>query len=124
MLSSDRSSAPRLLLTVGQLAVILKRVHEPLDGVVSLADVVALKVTLGVRADLDHGTIAGLHAGAVGAVARTAQRNDVERVAAPERPRNNVRRVDAMLGSAADAGPSRDRRALRVGRRHRRRPLE
>src|SRR6266567_8843917 len=64
MLSSDRSSAPRLLLTVGQLAVILKRVHEPLDGVVSLADVVALKVTLGVRADLDHGTIAGLHAGA------------------------------------------------------------
>jgi hypothetical protein len=57
--------------------------------------------------------------GVVGAVAGTTERNDVERVAAPERSRDHVCRVDAMLGPAGDARPSDDGGALRVGGRHR-----
>ena len=58
-------------------------------------------------------------AGVVGAVARTAaERHDAERVAAAaERPRDQVRRVDAVSRAADDAGPAGDGEPLAVGRR-------
>ena len=61
-------------------------------------------------------------AGVVGAVARTAaERHDTERVAAAaERPWNQVRGVDPVLGAADDARPAGDGGPLAVGRRHRR----
>jgi hypothetical protein len=58
-------------------------------------------------------------AGVICAVAGTTERNDVERIAAPERSRDHVCRVDAMLGPAGDARCSGDDRALRGRGRHR-----
>jgi hypothetical protein len=60
-------------------------------------------------------------AGVVGAVAGAAtERHDTERVAAAaQRPRYEVRSINAVLGAAHDARPAGDGGALRLTRCHR-----
>jgi hypothetical protein len=54
------------------------------------------------------------------AVTEPAQRHDAQRVAAPaQRPRYQVRSINAVLGAAHDARPSGDGGALRLTRCHR-----
>jgi hypothetical protein len=61
----------------------------------------------------------------VGSVAAASGRHHTKGVAAPaERARDQVRRVDPAIAPADDAGPSADRCALSVSRRHRPGSLE
>ena len=64
-------------------------------------------------------------AAVVGPVSPPAGRHHTEGVAAPaERARDEVRRVDRAIGTAHDARPAGDRRALSIRGGHRRRSLQ